>query len=44
MLEKSIEDLNPNFLKAYYAVRGKVPATAAKIQAEIEKGVKYPFH
>jgi len=24
-------------------VRGLVPATAAKIQAEIEKAIKYPF-
>lgn len=39
----STKDLNPNFVKAQYAVRGLVPATAAKIQAEIEKAIKYPF-
>lgn len=39
----TLNTINPNVLKAEYAVRGGVPAKAAEYEAQLAKGEKLPF-
>lgn len=39
----SLDNINPNVIKVEYAVRGGIPAVAAKYEAELEQGKKLPF-
>ena len=37
------QSLNPNVLKAEYAVRGEIVARASQIQKDLAAGKKFPF-